>query len=1241
MHCNTTPNWTRWTPFAASLRACCKAALVVVLLAGLWTSEGHAQCTGVTTTAITGMRNGTTTISMVAPSTAGLVVGMPVNGTGITAGSVITGILSASSFTISNPAIAGTGQINLTALVPNANWQTPTVPPVPVYTSNFPPVGSTFCAVCPSLFTVDLCGNEYARMYMCAGNLYTISLCGSATNWNSTISITGGTTAFPAADGFTTFDDDGCGTPNGHAQLTYTPITSGIRFIRILSNNGVDPCIPSHTLCGTLNISCSSTPPPPVNDNPCGAFNLPVGTTCTTPVTTTTSWATNTSVPPPTCGTYAGYDVWYRATVPATGSLAIQTSLVAATDLAMAIYSVPACTTAYLLNATRPPNTSVVTGNTTGMAVGMLVTGTNIQPGTTVASIINATTFTLSLPTTNPILLTNPLQLNVWPAAVACNADIAAGSPEPFIVINEPALAGQTVYIRVWPQGGPANGGSFEICAYEPIPPPNDNPCTAIPVPVTAACDPVSATTEAATATVGVPAPTCGNVPPINDVWFTVQIPLAPAGVGVEIDITSADLDDAAMAVYRQNPNCNALVQVACNDPAGANMPGLAVNQNGGTIVAGTILYVRVWNKTPLFGNFSICATPTTPPPNDDPCGAIAIPLQYGCLFSGFTTENAGTTPTNPLGVANVPNPSCGVPNNDVWFTVQVPNPFPAGALSFDTDNGVLIDGGFAIYRVASGTCAGNNLTLTQVACTQTGSTTAPNMPFTSLAAAGVTPGETLYIRFWRQSGPTGSFSICAQRTDPPPGNCTYTLRMFDSAGDGWNGSFVRICIDPPGPPPPVCTNYSINGSSGFVVIGANIGSVISVSYTAVGGFQNQISYRLETDNGGILYGSPGPTPPIGPVFAVSVDGNCNRPPAPIEDCVGAIALCTNQTLASNPQSTGAVVDLTLTNRGCLVANERRGVWHRFTVSSPGQLGFTINAFPYGGADYDYGLWGPYAGTPTCPPAGPPLRCSWGDGPVLTGLNWTATDFTEGAAGDSWTRYIDVLPGQQYLLFVDNFYTFYWGTPFDLTFTYQPGCTPAPGPLPCASVGCTVLPVDLLTFHAEPRGTSAMLTWSTGNEENSSHWIVERSSDGRDFSPIGQVNAAGTSMVQVEYSFPDPTPEQGWNYYRLRQVDKAGAFTYSEVRSVLMGGITDRMLVHPNPTNDVLNVRFDASLSVEQLQWTVADASGRNVLSGRTSLTTDSPLFAVPVHALDGGSYLLVCRDLQGGIIAQARFVKQ
>ncbi len=289
MSCNPTLSRTCWNPLAATIRNGRAAAwmLLVVLLAQ-WPSELQAQCTGTSTTVIAGNRTaGSTTITVTPPvNTSGLLVGMPITGTGIPAGSIITGIVNATTFTISNPATTtGTGgQINLTFQVPNGNWQPATVPAgPPTYTSNVPPTNQGVlsggipgsyngwhCEVCPSLFTVNICANEYVRMHMCAGNLYTISMCTSGSNWNSTISITGTVTVptpFPAADGFTTFDDDGCGTPNGHAQLTYTPLTSGPRFIRILSNNGADPCMPNHTLCGTLTITCSAVPPPPVNDN--------------------------------------------------------------------------------------------------------------------------------------------------------------------------------------------------------------------------------------------------------------------------------------------------------------------------------------------------------------------------------------------------------------------------------------------------------------------------------------------------------------------------------------------------------------------------------------------------------------------------------------------------------------------------------------------------------------------------------------------------------------------------------------------------------------------------------------------------------------------------------------------------------------------------------------------------------------------------------------------------------------
>ena len=1153
----------------------------------------QAQCTGTATTAVTATRTaGSATVTMgVGFNTSVLYVGMPLQGTGLPAGTVVTSIINATTFTISpNATTSGSAQINFTTLVANGNWQAPTVPAgPPTYTSNVPPTNQGVlsggipgsyngwhCDVCPSLFTVDLCGNQYARMYMCAGNLYTIALCGSATAWNSTISITGNATAFPVVDGFTTFDDDGCGSPNGHAQVTYTPLTSGLRSIRILSNQGGDPCIPNHLLCGTLTISCSPTPSPPVNDNPCGAVALPVNPTCTSPLTTSSNWATATSgVPPPSCGTYSGYDVWYSAVVPVTGALGIQANHIGATDLAMAMYSATSCA--------------------------------------------------------------GPL------TELACNADITAGFPEPFIAINDPLLAGQTVWVRLFPQGSPSNGGSFEICAFEPIPPTNDNPCTAEPVPVTPACTPVSATTEGALATGGVPAPTCGNVPPINDVWFTVQIPLAPPGVGVEIDLGSSVLNDPAMAVYRMNPDCNTLVQVACNDPAGGNMPGITVNQNGTTIVPGTVLYVRVWNKTPIFGNFQICATPTTPPVNDDPCGALALPVNYGCLFSGYTNENASVTPTNPLGVINVPNPSCAATANaDVWFTVQVPNPFAAASLIIDSDDGSLTDGAYAIYRVASGTCAGSDLVLTQLNCVLNGSPTAATMPYASLPAASLVPGETLYIRLWRQTGSTGTFSLCAARTDPPPGNCYYTLRMQDSFGDGWNGSFVTVCIDPPGPAPNVCTNYTINNSIGNITFGANTGAVITVSYTAVGGFQNQISFLLLAANGGQIISSSLPAPTPGLQGALVVNTTCNAPDAPIEDCVGAVQLCQDfVSLSGNPQNTGSVVDLTTANRGCLIANERQGVWYSFQVSAPGQIGFTINAAPYGGADYDYGLWGPYSSL-VCPPTGLPLRCSWGDGPVLTGLNWIATDFTEGAFGDSWTRYITANAGEWYILFIDNFYTQYWGTPFDLTFQFQPGCTPLPTPsaLPCASINC-ILPVELMEFVAEPAGHEVMVSWATGSEQNSDHFMVERSTDGEHFEDIGRVGAAGTSGMTIRYTWPDKHPVQGWNYYRLKQVDIDGTSTYSPVRSVFMSGRPSTIEVYPNPANDLVNIVLDDLSGQRDLLWRVLDASGRVVIEGSQQLAFDANRLSIPVERLEAGSYVVAITTAQGTALGQGRFVKK
>jgi hypothetical protein len=94
--------------------------------------------------------------------------------------------------------------------------------------------------------------------------------------------------------------------------------------------------------------------------------------------------------------------------------------------------------------------------------------------------------------------------------------------------------------------------------------------------------------------------------------------------------------------------------------------------------------------------------------------------------------------------------------------------------------------------------------------------------------------------------------------------------------------------------------------------------------------------------------------------------------------------------------------------------------------------------------------------------------------------------------------------------------------------------------------GSVPLPVDILTFHANPCNTKACLQWTVGEEKNVSHYEVERSLDGKAFQFVGKVNATNESS----YSFTDNMPYAGRNYYRLNVVDIDGKHNYSPIRSI-------------------------------------------------------------------------------------------
>ncbi|MCC2589399.1 T9SS type B sorting domain-containing protein [Chryseobacterium sp. MFBS3-17] len=132
-------------------------------------------------------------------------------------------------------------------------------------------------------------------------------------------------------------------------------------------------------------------------------------------------------------------------------------------------------------------------------------------------------------------------------------------------------------------------------------------------------------------------------------------------------------------------------------------------------------------------------------------------------------------------------------------------------------------------------------------------------------------------------------------------------------------------------------------------------------------------------------------------------------------DCVSAIPLCGNSAISYTPSGPGNVSE---TLGGCLVSNEHYTVWYSFTVGTAGTLTMLIT--PNAQADYDWAIYGPNT---ACGALGAPIRCSYagtGSG-ILTGMNLTATDLSEGAGGDGFVRYLDVLPGETYYMVVDNF----------------------------------------------------------------------------------------------------------------------------------------------------------------------------------------------------------------------------
>lgn len=608
--------------------------------------------------------------------------------------------------------------------------------------------------------------------------------------------------------------------------------------------------------------------------------------------------------------------------------------------------------------------------------------------------------------------------------------------------------------------------------------------------------------------------------------------------------------------------------------------------------------------NSPCPGTFSIAMT--VPPANDNPCGATVLNVATTCSAVSATTVFA-------TGTTGPPTPTCAsYAGGDVWFSLTVP---ASGAVILETFAGTITDAGMAVYTAPN--CSG---TFVQEYCDDDAMPGASLMPYLSMT--GLAPGTTIWVRVWEYGNDvSGTFSICARTPPPPPaGDCVYVLNLFDSWGDGWGSSNVGVRINGVGG----WTYYTVGGSNNQVLIGMMLGDLIELSYNASGPDQGENSYSLGLLGGGNYFNS-GSAPAAGPSFGHLVD--CQPPPAAPQDCTGGFTVCSGQAFNNNSSNTGNVVDLNSSNRGCLTLGERQGTWYYFSPSANGVLGFTI-APVITTTDYDFAVWGPMSSV-TCPPPSAPVRCSYAAPTGNTGLGNGATDFSEDASGDRWVSTLNVIAGQIYILYVDNFSSN--GQAFNLTWQLSGG----------ASLDCSLLPVTLFGVAATTRVTAINIEWNTSSENGSDHFVIERSADGLSFAPIGILPAAGWSSTSLDYNFLDETPGPGTKYYRIAMVDNSGLSTLSPVVSAFVDRIGNNHILAPNPVNDLLYITFRTPPKVGT-HLHVIDGAGRIVLSRRLSMAdaTTTRTF-LPTQALDAGVYTLAVYDAEGAPIAFSPFVRE
>lgn len=183
------------------------------------------------------------------------------------------------------------------------------------------------------------------------------------------------------------------------------------------------------------------------------------------------------------------------------------------------------------------------------------------------------------------------------------------------------------------------------------------------------------------------------------------------------------------------------------------------------------------------------------------------------------------------------------------------------------------------------------------------------------------------------------------------------------------------------------------------------------------------------------------------------------------------------------------------------------------------------------------------------------------------------------------------------------------------------------------------LPIKLLEFKAKQVTDYIELDWITAVEVNNSYFTIERlSANEEKYETVGIVKGAGTYSGSLYYNYTDLHPVDGYSYYRLKQTDYDGKYTYSDIVAVKFDNNKIKLLkIFPNPIADQTTCSV-YSPEILPAMISITDVTGKTIFRKSAGLNYGTNNIEFNTSGLSKGLYLLKVETVKGMTVK--KFIK-